>query len=91
MLKTLRMVLAKIRHPKLTVTPDREWQVHDALVGLASTGEVEMPWGEKVKLLPGGDIEHLMPLTPSQMRNLRSAVAGDRSPRTMLMRFLLGK
>ena len=76
------------RHDR-TLHERREAQIHEAMTSLA-VGEVAvLPWGERVKLMPEGVREHLMPLGETQMRNLRSAVDGDRGPRARLLRFLL--
>ena len=85
--------MRSFRWNKLKTTREelRERTMLDLLES-ARVGEVvELPWGERVTLLPEGELRHELPLTTSQMRRLRAALAGDPDPRPSLLRLLLGK
>lgn len=48
-----------------------EAEIHETLVRAVVGVPQEMPWGEKVTLLPGGDVDKMFPLTPKEARVMR--------------------
>ncbi len=74
---------------RVTRAEHRERLMLSRLESVATGESVVLPWREKVTLLPGGERNHMLPLTPMEMDRLRAAVAGDRGLRPMLLRLLL--
>ena len=80
-----------LMRPTPTLEENRQRLITGRLIPAVVGEVVEMPWGERVRLLPEGERAHEMPLMPNQMESLRAVVAGDQNLRTRLLRLLLGR
>lgn len=58
-----------------TKTQAMEFAINNRLASAVVGETVEMPWGERVTLLDGGETSHIIPLTRSQAEKVRAIVA----------------